>query len=239
MFPGLLNISLLKPVLKPLTRLFVGLIAIPLFRLFVKKGMRIDRLDRELERDLELWFRGALLLLVASANLEQTLFGWVPLDLEGEQGWILLLFRLFLAVGVIETMPDQQLFAILHPGPPKVKFGKRYFQRLWDQRRAIGKGLLCQHVNRSSSVFAIMVAIIGGAPGTTAHTVGWCCYFIAILQYLIIGLVTSRDKAYEVIVAFDRSVAKRREDLLEEFLEEDVDPADIAQKPQPDEKEPD
>ncbi len=221
MVHGILNLSLLKPILKPLTRFFVGVIAVPIFRLFVKKGMRLEKLDRELERDLELWFRGALLLLIASANMEQTLFGWVPLDLQGDQAWVVLLFRLLLAVGVIESMPDQKLFAILHPGPPKIKLGRKMLSRAWAQRRAIGKGLLCQHLNRSSAVFAIMVAIVGGAPGTTAATVGWCCYALAIVQYLIIGLVTSQDKAYDVIAAFDRSVAERREDLLEEFLDEE------------------
>jgi hypothetical protein len=226
MIQGLLNVSLLKPILKPLTRLFVGLIAVPIFRLFVRRGMKIERLDQELERDLEQWFRGALLLLVATANMEQTLFGWVPLDLQGDMAWIALLFRLLLAVGVIESMPDQPLFAILHPGPPKVKLGKGYFGRLWAERRAIGKGLICQHLNRSSAVFAIMAAIFGGAPGSTAATVGWSCYALAIVQYLIIGLVTSRDKAYDVIAAFDRSVAEQREDLVEEFLEEEDEERD-------------
>jgi len=221
MIQGILKVSLLKPILKPLTRLFVGVIAIPIFRLFMRKGMRIEELDKELERDLEQWFRGALLLLAATANMEQTLFGWVPLDLQGEQAWIALMFRLLLAVGVIETMPDQKLFAILHPGPPKIKLGRGLRGRIWESRRAIAKGFLCQHINRSSAVFAIMAAIFGGTPGTTAATVGWSCYVLAIVQYLIIGLVTSRDKAYDVIAAFDRRVAEQREDLVEEFLEED------------------
>jgi hypothetical protein len=219
MFQSILRASVLQPILKPLTRFFVGVIAVPIFRLFLRKGIRLEKLDRELERDLEQWFRGALLLLVATANMEQTLFGWIPLDFQGEQAWVAIIFRLLLAVSVIEGMPDQQLFAILHPGPPKIDFGRRMLHNAWEQRRAIGKGLLCQHLNRSSAVFAIMAAIFGGAPGTKAATVGWVCYGFAIAQYLIIGLVTSRDKAYEVIAAFDRSVAEQREDLLEEFLD--------------------
>ncbi len=223
MLPGVLNFALLKPLLKPITRLFVGLIAIPIFRLFLRKGMRMERLDRELERDLEQWFRCSLLLFVASANMEHTLFGWVPPNLHGQDGWIVMLLRVMLAISVIEGMPDQQLFAIIHPGPPKLKFGRGFFGRAWDARRDIARGLICQHLNRSSPVFAIMAAIFGGEPGTTAATVGWVCFALAIAQYMIIGLVTSRDKAIDVIAAFDRRVAERREDLVEEFLDDEDD----------------
>ena len=47
--------------------------------------------------------------------------------------------------------------------------------------------------------------------------VGWCCYLLAITQYLIIGLVTSRDRAMDVLSEFDRAVAVRRKQLMEEF----------------------
>jgi hypothetical protein len=40
---------------------------------------------------------------------------------------------------------------------------------------------------------------------------------VAITQYLIIGLVTSRDKALDVLNEFDRHVAIRRRELVEEF----------------------
>ena len=47
--------------------------------------------------------------------------------------------------------------------------------------------------------------------------VGWTCYLLAITQYLIIGLVTSRDRAMDVLSEFDRAVAQRRRELIEEF----------------------
>ena len=62
--------SLLSALLRPLVRLTVGLIAIPLFRLFARRVLRWDRLDSELTKDIEQWVRGALLLLLATANCE-------------------------------------------------------------------------------------------------------------------------------------------------------------------------
>ena len=47
--------------------------------------------------------------------------------------------------------------------------------------------------------------------------VGWVCYLLAIAQYLIIGLVTSRDRAMDVLSEFDRAVAERRRELIDEF----------------------
>ena len=99
MFGNLLRWAVLRPLLKPLTRIVVGLIAIPIFRLVVRKGMRMAQVERELEKDMEEWFRAALILLVATANMEHLLFGWVPLDLEGDQGWIGVFFRLLLVMG--------------------------------------------------------------------------------------------------------------------------------------------
>ena len=94
MFGNLLRWAVLRPILKPLTRILVGLIAIPIFRLVIRRGMRIAKVEEELENDLEQWFRAALILLVATANMEHLLFGWVPLDLEGDQSWIGVFFRL-------------------------------------------------------------------------------------------------------------------------------------------------
>ncbi len=85
MFGNLLRWAVLRPILKPLTRILVGLIAIPLFRLVIRRGMRMAKVEAELEKDLEEWFRAALILLVATAHMEHFLFGWVPLDLQGEQ----------------------------------------------------------------------------------------------------------------------------------------------------------
>jgi len=208
-FRAILRIPLLRPLLRPITRFLVGTIAIPLFRMFLRRVVRLQELDRELEKDLEQWFRGALVLLVASANMEQELFGWVPLNLQGDDAWVGILFRLLLAVGVIEAMPDQELFAVIHPGPPTIRF-KRLFTDLREKWREIVWGAFCKHLNRSSPVFVIMTAILLGP-------IGWICYVLAIVQYLIIGLVTSRDKAMDVLSEFDKQVAQRRQELLEEF----------------------
>lgn len=212
----LLQTSLLRPVLRPVTRFLVGLVAIPLFRLFLRRVVRLQELDEELEKDLEQWFRGSLLLLVATANMEEMLFGWLPLQYD----WLWIGLRLLLAIGVIEAMPDQELFAVIHPGPPKVKLQRGFFRVVWQRRAKIIKGLICKHLNRSSPVFAIMAAIFGGEPGHASHThivVGWVCYVCAVSQYLIIGLVTSRDKALDVLGEFDRKVAQRRRELIAEF----------------------
>lgn len=204
---SLLGRKLLTPLLRPVTRLMVGAIAIPLFRFFLRRCVRLQDLDQELEKDLEQWFRGSLLLLAATANMEQVLFEWVP----PRGDWLLMASRLLLAVGIIESMPDQELFSIIHPGPKKPKL--RRGRILADCREQCGpfiKGLLCQHLNRSSPVFAIMAAIFNGPEG-------WVFYGIAITQYLIIGLVTSKDKALDALSQFDRQVAIRRRELIEEF----------------------
>ena len=52
--------------------------------------------------------------------------------------------------------------------------------------------------------------------------VGWVCYLLAITQYLIIGLVTSRDRAMDVLSEFDRAVAQRRREIIEEFELDEV-----------------
>src|SRR5580704_12095475 len=62
-------------LLRPLIRLLVGFIAIPLFRVFLRRVIHMQRLDTELTKDLEQWVRGSLLLLLATANVEYALFG--------------------------------------------------------------------------------------------------------------------------------------------------------------------
>lgn len=212
LFRILMGVPILRPILKPVTRLFISLIAIPVFRLILRKVFRLQDMDAELEKDLEQWFRGALLLFIATRNMEEALFGWVTLSFEGDYGWITMGLRLLLAIGVVEGMPDQELFAIIHPGPPKIKFTRKrsFLQQVREIAWPFTRGILCQHLNRSSPVFAIMAAV---APGW----VGWTCYLLAITQYLIIGLVTSRDRAMDVLSVFDRQVAERREDLIREF----------------------
>jgi hypothetical protein len=222
--------------LRPLVRLTVGLLAIPVFRLVLRRVIRLQELDAELEKDLEQWVRGSLLLLLATANMEQVFFGWVPLDFQGNYAWLLIGARLLLAISVIEAMPDQDLFSIIHPGPPKPFWPKTDRLRgLLGQVRPTCRGLLCQHLNRSSPVLAIMSAIFGGdaeVPGQyVGWLVGWICYFMAIAQYLVIGLVTSRDKALDVLSEFDRQIAIRRRELIEEFeIDRHADPSDTDQK---------
>ncbi len=236
LFRILMDISLLKPIVRPITRFFVGAIAVPMFRVFTRKVLRFKTLDAELEKDLEQWFRGAVLLLFATQNMETLLFPWVkpivqarlahyanvaggdghvfsPIEVaHDEKGWILLGLRVMLAIGVVQMMPDQELFAVIHHGPPKVDFDKK--AKWWPQIRKQAwpflKGHICVHLNKSSPVFAILAAIAPGTPG-------WVCYTMALIQYLIIGLVTSRDKALDVLQIFDETVEQRRNELIQEF----------------------
>lgn len=203
--------QLVAPVFKPLTRLILGLIAIPLFRGMLRKLAHGDQFNEELEKDLEQWFRGSLLLLIATRNMESLLFSWVNPDLRDEKAWFFLAGRILLAVGVIEGMPDQALFTLIHPGPPKPQFEAG---KIWAGIRAyirpLLRGLLCQHLARSSPVLAILAAIEQG-------TIGWVAYWMAITQYLIIGLVTSRDRALDVLSRFDQAVQHRRAELEQEL----------------------
>ena len=199
---GRLFTPFLLPFLKPASRLLVGLIAIPLFQLLRRRVARVEELDEELEKDIDEWFRGSLLLLLSTANFEL----WLATNTNWNLGnWWLTAGRILLAIGVIEAMPDQDLFSIIHPGPQIPKYDRE--QGLWvclrQQARPICKGLVCQYLNRSSPVYVIMAAIF---PGTT----GWVCFWLASTQYLIIGLVTSRDRALDVLSEFDRQFARRR-----------------------------
>ena len=69
----------------------------------------------------------------------------------------------------------------------------------------------------------MMAAIFGGDAGTMEGTVGRVCYFVAITKYLIIALITSTDKAGDLLGNFDRAVAEQREELIEEFSEKKDD----------------
>ena len=199
----------------------MGLIAIPLFRLVVHRSRRIARLEAELEKDLEEWFRAALILLVATANMEHLLFGWVPPYFLGDERWLCAFFRLLLVIGVIELMPDQALFSVLHSGPLNLPIGKRLFHDLWNDRINWMKKIGSVHLNRSSPVLAMMSAIFGGEPDAPGSTIGWICYVLAIVQYLIIALITSTDKAGNLIEKYDKAIGKQREDLVDEFTEKD------------------
>lgn len=207
---GLINFLIGRTFLRPIARLIVGALAIPLFRVFMRRVIRLQNLDAELEKDLEQWFRGSLVLLVATRNMEESLLWWVPIQFLDEWDWVLMGLRVLLAIGVVEMMPDQELFAVIHPGPPKLKVSRAIWRDVWEKKWAICKGVICRHLDRSSAVFAILAAI---APGR----VGWTCYGMALVQYLIIGLVTSKDKAVNVLSEFDRQVAIRRRELIDEL----------------------
>ncbi len=280
LFRIILDLPILRGILKPFTRLIVGLIAIPIFRFILKRIFRLHTLDKELEKDLEEWFRGALLLLAATANMEHLLFWWVQnVDWLDRADWFTMGLRLMLAIGVIEAMPDQELFAVMHPGPPRLQKGENFIRQFWRMKWKFVKGIGCRHLSRSSPVLAMMCAIVGAQlpsvneyredlfrhdfvmawsscerccnlspflciasmdqirniePEITAMTkavaqferrrerwmVGWACYLLAITQYLIIGLVTRRDQALDMLNEFDRAVAERRKELIEEFVED-------------------
>jgi hypothetical protein len=206
---------MLAPIVRPATRYTVRFFAVPMLRALRKRVPGIDALDDELEKDIEEWFRGSLLLFVATRNFEQWVANLLEITFDhtiSERNWFITACRLLLAVAVIEAMPDQELFQIIHGGPPRFKRDRS--RTLWQDVRAqawpILKGIGAQHLSRSSAVFAIIAVILGS-------TVGWVCYGLAVFQYLIIGLVTSRDKALDVLAEFDRQVARKREELIEEF----------------------
>ncbi|MBX3440288.1 MAG: DNA topoisomerase I [Planctomycetaceae bacterium] len=231
--------TIFRPIVHPLARILAGLIAIPAFRLLRRRVIRVQEWDDELEKDIDEWFRGALLLLLATANVEwwidtqllPSLFPRFHLDINV---WWVAAGRILLAIGVIEKMPDQALFSIIHTGPPKLRYDRAL--GLWGSIRTqagpFARGLACLHLNRSSPLFVIMAAIFGGITyvpneltpdpddliaDMTSWRIGWICYFLAITQYLIIGLVTSRDRALDVLSEFDRKVAERRQELIDEF----------------------
>lgn len=210
---GILRDIIFKPVLRPLFRILTGALAIPLFRFIARRCFRGRELSGEMQRDLETWFRGAVILLAATANLEDFLFGWLPWH-KSEDPWLTMLLRLLLAIGVIESMPDQDVFSILHRGPPKAKLGSREgWRRFWRQRREFLRGLGVLHLKRSSPVFVIMTVIFGGPMGSREFAIGWIFYALAVVQYLIIGLITERDRLDGLLKHFDQSAEEIRREI--------------------------
>lgn len=215
----------LSQLLRPISRLIAGVLAVKVCRFVMKRLGNVRVIDAEFERDIEHWFRASLVLLVATANVEGLLFGWVRLDLEGHWGWLFFGLRLFIVTGVIEAMPDQEIFAILHRGPPTVRFGRGFWRRLWEARRPISRGIFNQHMKRSSPVFAFLAAIFGGPRGTDAWMVGWTCYALCVGQFLYIALVTSKDMAREALERFDAQVDEIRRSLKHTVAGAGDDPA--------------
>ncbi len=212
-FAGILQNVVLRPVLRPVFRVVCGLVAIPVFRFILRKILRLQTSDAELERDLEQWFRASVLLLAATANLEDFLFGWLPWH-KVDEPWITMVLRLLLAIGVIESMPDEQLFSILHRGPPKIKLSLGGLRWAWKHWPRFLRGIAVLHLRRSSPMFCIMCVIFGGMAGTTDWAVGWWCYGLCITQYLIIAVVTDRDRAAGLLEALERETSEMREQIL-------------------------
>jgi hypothetical protein len=212
----LFHLPVVRQITKPITRFLLKLIAIPIFKFLLKYLLRIEVISSELEKDLSQWFRASVLLLFATHNMEVILFqskldSGVLADRKFDDV-IVFALRLFLAIGCIEGMPDQELFRFIHPGPPKLKSKgfKAVCRELRQTWRAWLWGVFSIHLSRASPVFAIVTVFKLG-------TAGWVCYGLAVAQYLIIGLATSRDKAIDVLASFDAEVAARRAELLKEL----------------------
>ena len=205
------NLPLIRVVTKPVMRLVIKLLAIPFFRIVLRYLMRVEVISEELEKDLSQWFRASVLLLIATRNMEEIIFQTtrVPDRFETVVDALLLGLRLLLAIGCIEAMPDQELFRLIHSGPPRLKVSglRAVWREIRQNWRAWLWGVFCIHLSRTSPVFAIVCVF-------NKHFAGWVCYGLAIFQYLIIGLVTSRDRALDALAAFDAEVAVRREELL-------------------------
>jgi len=207
--------QMLTPIVRPATRYTVRFLAVPAFRVVSRRIPGLKELDQELEKDVEQWFRGSLLLLAATKNFELFIARLLEAKWDwnvSEENWLLTALRLLLAIAVIEAMPDQDFFDIIHSGPPTFQRtpGQTLQQDVRAQTWPFVRNLLARHLSRSSAVFAIMAVIFGNA-------VGWVCYFLAIAQFLVIGLVTTRDRALDVLSMFDERVAEKRQELIDEF----------------------
>lgn len=211
--------KLLAPVLKPIVRLIIGVFIVPLFRLILHRFVRTRDLGDELERDITKWLRGSLVLLVANSNMESLFFEWVPIDKD----WWVLPLRLLLAISVIESMPDQELFLIIHTGPPPLVLEKG---RRWESLKKLLwptlRGIFNQHLIRSSAVFVILSVVLNPSPWV------WLWYGLAITNYLIIGLVTSRDRAVNILAQYDKAVTDRRHEIEIAVLKHDQQ--EVAEK---------
>lgn len=210
----LLLTYIFRPVARPLTRFIVSLAAVPALHFLFRHVSSLERLDDELEKDLAEWFRGSFLLLLVTANIEVALWhNVIPLpELLDKHGWLGLGLRIMLAIGVVQLMPDQELFSVIHPGPrlPHFKRDRPRWRQIAADWKPLSIGFLCQHLSRSSPVFAILAVIFTGK-------IGWVCYGFAIVQYLIIGLATSRTRAINVLLLFDEQMALRRRELMRQF----------------------
>ena len=195
---------------RPLARLLIRLGAVPALRFCFHHVPALERLNDELEKDLAEWIRASILLLLITANMEVLLWHHlIPFpDLLDAHRWFGVGLRIMLAVAVIQMMPDQELFTVIHPGPclPCFPPHSSLAEKVRLSAKPVAVGMLWQHLSRSSPVFAILAVIFTG-------WIGWVCYAMAALQYLIIGLVTSRHRAIDILLVFDEQMAARRHEL--------------------------
>jgi hypothetical protein len=87
------------------------------------------------------------------------------------------------------------------------------WREFWRRRLDFLRGLGVLHLKRSSPVFVIMTVIFGGAMGTRDFVIGWVFYGLAVAQYLIIGLITERDRLDGLLKQFDRSADEIRREI--------------------------
>jgi len=150
-------------LLRPLIRLLVGFIAIPLFRLFLRRVGAFEAARcRAHQESRTVGPAVRCCCSWATDNFEYAVFGEYLSDWKHQYIWLSLGLRLLLAVGVIESMPDQALFSIIHPGPERLLFPKgQRIKAAREQFWPFCKGMFFRHLDRSSSVFAIMAVIFG------------------------------------------------------------------------------
>lgn len=209
-FQILTHLPFAEEILRPVTRSLFGWLIAPVSRVIrVVPGLR--RLDGETIQDIHQWMRGSVLLFFATKNVESLLFGDALQHISEEHRVLTLIPRFLLALSVIETMPDQDVFGLIHNrmglGIDRKSEWLPQFKMCF---KPMLKKLLCQHLNRSSCVFAIIATI---APGW----IGWTAFGLAVSQYLIIGLITTRDEARSALDRFDEMVARRRTEFMSEF----------------------
>ena len=82
--------------------------------------------------------------------MKALLFLRVPLAFHegGNAVWIVVGLLILLAIGVIEAMPDQDLFSVVHSGLPKTEYSKerglkRYLREFHTKFRPICKDIVC------------------------------------------------------------------------------------------------
>ena len=109
---------------RPLTRLIMRLAALPALRFCSTTSRRSNVWTTSWRRIWRNGFAASLLLLLVTANMEVLL--WHPLipfpDLMDEHKWFGVGLRIMLAIAVVQLMPDQELFTVIHPGPRIPRF---------------------------------------------------------------------------------------------------------------------